>query len=172
MPSPRDAKCLRSPPTQKFLPFPRMRSARTAGSPATVAVASRRSRPMSRLMPFPASGRLKARTATPSRTASSIVTQATLVSRDLRRALAVRRDRRLQLLDGLAQRVDLGIEGGQLRRRRRAGCSLELLVAGLEQAAGVVLLGDVAAEELAGADVDRVVAEDVVEVGEDAFVDI
>src|SRR5687768_9764340 len=102
-------------------------------------------------MPLPASGRLKARTATPSLMSSAIVMGASTVGgssvrRGLRAALAV-----LAVLTA----------GG-----------LQLLVAGLEQAARVVLFGDVAAEQLARTDVDRVVAEHGVEVGEDAVIEV
>src|SRR5205085_7748075 len=72
-----------------------------------------------------------------------------------------------EILHGATEGVHLGREGLELAglgcRGPLPSASLELLVAAAQHAGAVAFLGDVATQQLSGADVDRVVLEDVVE---------
>src|SRR5258706_12602951 len=73
-------------------------------------------------------------------------------------------DDALQPLDGRAQCVDLGVQGRKLRVRLGvARFTLELLITRSQQSSAVVFLCDIAAEQFARANVDRMILEDVVE---------
>src|SRR5438874_69009 len=80
-------------------------------------------------------------------------------------------DQRTQLAHCVAQRIDLLLDPVEISLHRTttggvlavAGARLQLLVAAPQEATRIPLLGDVAPEQLASADVDGVVREEVVE---------